>query len=60
MSWLSGSCYLPAEGVGAAFISSDAYPEPVRVDDEVREDERQRVVLDESVGFPPVERGLYE
>lgn len=52
---------MPAEGVGAAFISSDAYPEPVRVeDDEVREDERQRVVLDESVGLPHVERGLYQ
>jgi len=47
---------------GAAYIITDAYPgEVVRIgDDEVRADERERIALDESVGFPPVERGLHQ
>jgi len=71
MTWLSGSC---SSTYGAAYVITDAYPEGViRISDEdVRADqmsddggyadeaERQRVVLDESVGFPRVERGLYQ
>jgi len=58
MTWLSGSCAFTG---GAAYIITDAYPEVVRIgDDEVREDERERIALDESVGFPPVERGLHQ
>ncbi|WP_028851078.1 hypothetical protein [Thermocrispum municipale] len=59
MTWNSGPCtYLTG---GAAYIVTDACPEVVRIgDDEVRQDERERVALDEGVGFPPVERGLYQ
>lgn len=32
MSWTSGSCGLPPDG-GSAWISTDAYPEPVRITD---------------------------
>lgn len=63
MTWQSGSCDLPMGGVGAAFIVTDDEPEVVRVADaDVRRDksERVRVTLDESVGFPSVERGLHQ
>lgn len=48
---------------GAAYIITEAYPEVVRIgDDEVRADEAERelVALDESIGFPYVERGLHQ
>lgn len=65
MTWLSGSCYLPADGTGASYISTDAYLEPVIIQDaDVHADnaevERERVVLDEAYGFPHVERGLLD
>jgi len=59
MTWNSGPCAYTTGG--AAYIVTDAYPEVVRIgDDEVREDERERVALDESAGFPHVERGLHQ
>lgn len=61
MTWNSGACSPPAGT--AAYVSTSAYAEPVRIgDDEVRADEvaRVRVQLDESVGFPPVEHGLHK
>lgn len=65
MTWLSGSCYTPPPGVGKAHVSTDAYSEPVVIEDvDVRADdaevERERVVLDETHGWPRVERGLFE
>lgn len=60
MTWRSGPCS-DVPGGGSAWVSDgDGY---VRIDDaDVRADEaeRVRVTLDESVGFPPVEHGLYE
>lgn len=39
MSWNSGSCELPFHG-GSAWISTDAYPEPVRITEaDVRADD---------------------
>lgn len=63
MSWLSGSCYLPPDGTGASYISTDAYREPVVIaDSDVRADdaevESERVELGD--WGPHVERGLYQ
>jgi len=59
MTWNSGSCAYTTGG--AAYIVTDAYPEVVRIgDDEVREDERERVVMDESVELPHMARELHQ
>lgn len=43
MNWNSGPCDSPPTG-GSAWVSTDAYPEPVRITDaDVRADERERL-----------------